>query len=381
MTDSPADSRPLALFFSNLHGGGIQRVMLNLAEGFLQAGLPVDLVTLQAEGELLPAVPGGARLVDLKKRRALFALTGLMRYLQTESPRALLASQPHLNVLAILARGLARSSTRVVISEHIAFEDAARNAARWLDGWTASMGRIFYRRADGIVAVSHGVARQLIRATRVPPHMVRVIYNPILTPSFYTRKTSPVEHAWLAEKIPLILSAGRLTAQKDQATLLRAFAILLKSRPARLILLGQGEERAALLKLAQELKIENEVSLPGFVQNPFGFMARAKLFALSSRWEGFGNVLVEAMACGLPIVSTDCPSGPAEILAGGKFGLLTPPGDAPALAAAMLETLAHPISAQTLKTRAQDFSSAAIVPLYLQTLLPVNAAQRAGSGL
>ncbi len=381
MTNSPPAPRPIALFFSNLRGGGIQRVMLNLAEGFLDAGLRVDLVIVQAEGELLPEVPARARLVDFQKRRALFALPNLITYLKNEKPISLLASQPHLNVLAILARVFARAQTRMVISEHIAFEDAARNGAHLLDRWSALMGRIFYKHADEIIAVSQGVKSQLVRATRVAPEHVRVIHNPILNAAFNAKKMQAVEHPWLGQNIPLILSAGRLTAQKDHASLLRAFAILLRNTPARLIIFGEGEERNALLKLAQDLKIESEISLPGFVQNPFGFMQRAQLFVLSSRWEGFGNVLVEALACGLSVVASDCPSGPSEILEGDKFGWLTPVGDAPALAAAMRAALAHPFSAETLQRRAQDFSIERIAPLYLQTLLPQPATIRARSGL
>ena len=381
MKNSQPAPRPIALFFSNLRGGGIQRVMLNLAEGFLQAGLRVDLVIVQAEGELLPEVPDGARLINLDKRRALFSLKSLIDYLQREKPIALLASQPHLNILATSARRIAHVDTRVVISEHIAFEDAARNSTRFADRWSPLLARAFYKHADGIIAVSQGVKDQLVRATRIAPGRVQVIHNPILSASFESKKMQAAEHRWLGQNVPLILSAGRLTAQKDFATLLRAFAILRNSQPAHLILLGEGEERNSLLKLAAELKIDAHVDLPGFVPNPFGFMRQAQLFTLSSRWEGFGNVLVEALACGLPVVATDCPSGPAEILEHGKYGALTPVGDAPALAAAMLQTLKQPPSADLLKRRAQDFSNATIIPRYLQTLLDASASVRAGSGL
>lgn len=381
MKNSQPAPRPIALFFSNLRGGGIQRVMLNLAEGFLQAGQRVDLVIVQAEGELAPEISDGVRLINLNKRRALFALKTLIDYLEREKPIAVLASQPHLNILAIIARRAARVDTRVVISEHIAFEDAARNSTRFVDRWSALLGRLFYKRADGIIAVSQGVKDQVVHAARIAPGRVQVIHNPILSASFDQKIMQSAQHRWLGQNIPLILSAGRLTAQKDFATLLRAFAILRKSQPARLIILGEGEERNSLLKLAAELKIDAHVDLPGFMPNPFGFMQKAHLFVLSSRWEGFGNVLVEALACGLPVVATNCPSGPAEILEHGKYGTLTPVGDAPALAAAMLQTLKQPPSAEMLKRRAQDFSNATIVPRYLQTLLDASDSIRAGSGL
>jgi len=355
--------------------------MLNLAEGLLQTGLRVDLVIVQAEGELRPEIPSAARVVDLNKRRALFALKSLIAYLRCEKPVALLASQPHLNALAIIARRLAQANTRLVISEHVAFEDAAKNSKSLIDRQSALLGRAFYKHTDEIVAVSQGVKDQLVRATHVDPQKVHVIYNPILSASFAQKIKQDAQHRWFGENIPLIISAGRLTVQKDFATLLRAFAILRNMQAAHLIILGEGEQRSELLTLAHELKIEEHIDLPGFTQNPFGFMRRAQLFVLSSRWEGFGNVLVEALACGLPVVATDCPSGPAEILEHGKYGALTPLGDAPALAAAILQTLKQHPSTETLKRRAQDFSNETIVPQYLKTLLPEDESIRARSGL
>jgi glycosyltransferase involved in cell wall biosynthesis len=201
--------------------------------------------------------------------------------------------------------------------------------------------------------------------------MARVIHNPVVTPGLLAQATARLDHPWFAPgQPPVILSAGRLTRQKDHETLVRGFALLRERTPARLIILGEGEERGNLERLTGQLSLRADVQLPGFTLNPFAYMARARLFVLSSRWEGFGNVLAEAMACGAPVVSTDCPSGPAEILQNGVFGRLSPVGDAPALASAMLEALTLPPDPDLLKTRALQFAPDHAVQQYLDALLP-----------
>jgi glycosyltransferase involved in cell wall biosynthesis len=368
---SPAHDRPLALFFTSLRGAGIQRAMLNLAEGLLGLGVRVDLVVVQAKGELLPAVPEGARIVDLNATRALNAIPRLVDYLRREKPSAMLVSQTHLNLIAILSRALSGIRNRLIVSEQIDLAAAARNAVKWEERLSPLAARLFYRRTDGIIVVSRTAAEQLLRVTGLPPGLVTVIYNPIVTPALLAQAGMPVEHPWFQpSQPPVILSVGRLTRQKDQATLLRAFALLRQSRPARLVILGEGEERGNLERLSHQLEIQDEVSLPGFANNPFAYMAQARVFVLPSRWEGFANVLVEALACGAPVVSTDCPSGPAEILENGRFGRLAPVGDPVALAAAILQSMETPGSAEIGKTRAMDFALDHITRQYLEVLRP-----------
>jgi glycosyltransferase involved in cell wall biosynthesis len=210
----------------------------------------------------------------------------------------------------------------------------------------------------------------------VPSAKVKVIYNPTVTPEIFRKATEPVQHPWFVDnRVPIILAAGRLHRQKDFPTLLRAFSLLRQNRPCRLVILGDGKKRRrkALRQLAKQLGIEKDVSLPGFVENPFAYMARANLFVLSSAWEGFGNVIVEALACGCPVVSTDCRSGPREILDNGRYGRLVPVGDPEALARAMLEALDdpdNPCDRETRIQRAMEFSVDKIVDEYLKVLLP-----------
>lgn len=371
MSATPStDADRVALVFSSLSGGGIQRVMLNLAGAFLAEGLQVDLVVVDARGELVSQVPGQARVVDLRSRRSIYALPGLVGYLRRYRPRAVLASQTHLNLLTLAARGLARVPARVVVSEHVALDQVLRHAATWKERVFPMGARLWYGRADGLVVVSHDAAARFIAVTGLPAGAATVIHNPVVTAALFEQAALPVDHPWFAAgEPPVILSAGRLTAQKDHATLIEAFQLLRRTVRARLIVLGDGEERHALESLIERLQLRSDVQLAGFVQNPFGYMARARLFVLSSRWEGFGNVLVEAMACGTPVVSTDCPSGPSEILQGGRFGRLAPVGDPAALAEAMRQTLDHPTSATTLRERAMEFSVDRVARRYLGAML------------
>lgn len=361
----------VALVFSSLRGGGIQRVMLNLADGFLARGLRVDLVIVDARGELEPAVPRLARVIDLRARRSVYALRSLVGYLRRERPKAILASQTHLNLLTIAARSLSGLRARVVVSEHIALDAVLRNAPTWKERVFPLGARLCYGMADGLVVVSHATAARFAETTGLPLNMATVIHNPVVTPDLFAQAAMPVDHDWFtAGKPPVILSAGRLTRQKDHETLLRAFVLVRQRIPARLLILGEGEERTNLEALIGRLGIRGDVQLQGFVLNPFAYMARARLFALSSRWEGFGNVLVEAMACGAPVVSTDCPSGPAEILQGGSLGRLAAVGDPRSLADAMLHTLGSPPAPAALRERALEFSSDRAVRSYLHAMLP-----------
>lgn len=369
-TDAAA-RRHVALAFSSLQGGGIQRVMLTLARGLLDRGLRVDLLIVDPRGELRDAVPAAARVVGLGARGSARALPGLVRYLRGERPDALLASQTPLNLVALLARTLAGVPTRVVASEHVALDAVLANGAGWKERLFPRGARLGYPHAEAVVAVSHDTAARFCAATGLAREAVTVIYNPVVTPDLFVQARGDVDHPWFADgEPPVILSAGRLTRQKDHATLLRAFARLRRTRAARLVVLGEGEERPALERLADQLGVRADVQMPGFVVNPFAFMARAGLFALSSRWEGCPNVLIEALACGAPVVSTDCPSGTAEVLQRGAFGRLVPVGDDEALADAMGHTLGERTASTPRVAWAQTFSAEHSVARYLEVLLP-----------
>jgi len=359
----------VALFLPSLRGGGAERVMVNLARGFVERGLQVDLVLAKAEGPYLSQVSQSVRVVDLKSKRVLYSLPGLVRYLRREQPKALLSAMDHTNVVALWAKKLARVPTRVVVSVHSTTSIATKRAKNIRGRMMPLFIRKFYPWADAVVAVSKGVAEDLLKIAGLPKEKIRVIYNPVITPDLFAKAEEPVDHPWFRPgEPPVILGIGRLTEAKDFPTLIRAFALVRKERPARLMILGEGEERPKLEALVRELGLEKDVSLPGFVDNPYKYMKRAAVFVLSSRWEGLPTVLIEALALGIPVVSTDCPSGPREILDGGRWGRLVAVGDVGSMAKAVEETLARPVS-QMAQGALSSFELATVIDRYLNVLL------------
>lgn len=361
--------RKVAFFLPCLAGGGAERESINLAEGFLCRGLEVDFVLARKTGPLVKDVPRKAGVVDLSARRTLTALVPLAAYLRREKPIALIAVPDHANLVAIWAKMLASSQTRVLISNHINLSYSIRNTRKVQEKIYPFLLHLFYRQADALVSVSRGAADDMARIARIPRECIRVIYNPFPLDEIARLGAMATDHPWFAPGEPsVILAAGRLTAQKDYPTLMKAFASLRKNRPARLVILGEGEEHPRLLALATKLGIRADIDLPGFLDRPYPLMARCRVFVLSSAWEGFPNVLVEALACGTQVVSTDCPNGPAEILDDGKYGHLVPVGDAVALAQAIEAALDHPSPVKMLRQRAQVFYGKDTARQYLEAL-------------
>jgi len=364
------DNRRVTVFLQDLAGGGAERVMLLLAGGMAQKGVLVDLVLVRAQGPYLSSIPQGVRVIPLNCRRTLKSVWPLARYLERERPAALLSALVHVNIAAVLAARLARTATRVIVTEHNQISQnmaagpkasvaLAHRAVGWLYPW-----------ADRIVAVSEGVADDLSAFSGLARDRIDVIHNPIVTPQMLAMADQPPNHPWLTNRrADVILGVGRLNPQKDFATLLRAFALVRARRDARLIIIGEGGERAALEGLVAELGLADSVDMPGFVDNPYAFMKSCDLMVLSSRWEGLPTALVEAMACGTPVVATDCRSGPQEILKGGAYGELVPVGDAETLGAAMLRTLSEPRPGALLAERGADFTAERAVESYLDLAL------------
>lgn len=329
----------IALFLPDLRPGGAERVMLQLAGGFVAAGHKVDLVVIRTSGALLDEIPAGVRLVNLNARSEYTCLPGLTRYLHQNNPCAVLSTMILANWITLLAVWLAGCRTQVVLRAATTLSHQWRSSIfkKWLE---RTLVHLLYPHADGIVAVSQGVAQDLTAYAGVPPSIVRAIPNPVISDALLQRSFQPISSGVeLPSSYPLILSAGRLEPEKDYPTLLRAFAVLCQKKPACLLILGEGKERQTLEALIESLGISDEVLLPGYTQNPQAYMRRASVFVLSSTWEGLPNVLIEAMACGCPVISTDCPSGPAEILNGGQYGHLVPVGDVQGIAEAIQSVL------------------------------------------
>jgi glycosyltransferase involved in cell wall biosynthesis len=336
--------RPLAVIIPGLYGGGCERVMLNLLGGFARRGIRSDLVVADAEGPYLDQVPEGVRLVKLIDRRlprlrTVATLPLMMKYLRNERPRAVLSAM-HANVVVLWARRLSGVPVRTVVSEHNTF-------TMQISGFGPVYRRVFpvvtrqaYGWADAIVAVSKGAAEDLSRVARLPIARIEVIPNPIITPEMRQKACEVPDHPWFGPgQSPVVLAIGRLSRQKDLPTLIRAFSRVRKRLAVRLLILGEGEDRAELESMVRELGLTGDVGMPGFVRNPYAFLSHSAVLVLSSRWEGLPTVLVEALYCGTPVVSTDCPSGPREILLDGKYGKLVPVGDVEALEEAICASL------------------------------------------
>lgn len=367
----------IAIFLQNLSGGGAERMMLNLAGGIADTGASVDLVLARATGSFLPTVPDNVRMVDLGGRRTLRSVPALARYLRRERPTALLAALIHVNVAAILATFLAGRCSRVVVSERSTISQEAAEITEFTIRTAHRLVPWLYPRADGIVAVSRGAAEDLARYCRLPIDRVAVINNPVVGPVLAKRAAESLDHPWFAAgEPPVIVSIGRLSPEKEFGTVIRAIAELAPQRQVRLIILGEGRERPALEALVDELGLRDRVQLPGFAANPYAYMSRADGLVLSSRWEGSPNVLVEAMACGTPVAATDCRSGPAELLEGGRLGPLVPVGDASTMAVAIGQVLDAPVAAKALKDRAGMFTVAHAADAYLRVLLGDESGKR-----
>jgi glycosyltransferase involved in cell wall biosynthesis len=359
---------PIAFYLPSLRGGGAERVIINLAQGITERGLPVDLVLAAAEGAFLDHLPPLVRVVDLRAGRVLRSLGPLIGYLRRERPRALVSSLTHANVIALVAARLARRATPVIATVHNTMSESTPHQGALLRGLWPVLMRTFYPWASCVVAVSRGAADDLARTTGLPRVGIEVVYNPVITPQVMALARQAADHPWLtAPEPPVILGVGRLTRQKDFPTLVRAFAEVRRTRAARLIILGEGEDRPALEALAAQLGIASDVALPGFSRNAVTYMAASALFVLSSAWEGLPTVLIEALAAGARVVSTDCPSGPREILQDGRLGALVPVGDAAGLAAAMIDSLDRP--ADLVPTAAlAPFTRDAAVDHYLRLI-------------
>lgn len=333
----------IAFFLPTLCGGGAERVMVNLAQAIAERGHAVELVVAAARGELLAQVPATVPLVDLRAPRVLRSIGPLARHLRRTRPRVVVSSMSHANLVALWAARLAGTKTPVIVTVHNTMSQSTPQQGRIAGRlWPRLLGT-FYPWAAEIVAVSRGAADDLARTAGLPRERVRVVYNPVVTPDMLALAGQRPDHPWLAPgQPPVVMGVGRLTPQKDFATLVRAFATLRGDRAARLMILGEGEERPRLEALARELRLTDDVALPGFQANAMAYLAGAALFVLSSAWEGLPTVLIEALAAGTRVVSTDCPSGPREILQEGRLGRLVPVGDVPALARAMIEALDRP---------------------------------------
>lgn len=368
----------ISLLIPSLAGGGAERMFVSTANRLAEQGHKIDLVLMtSSDAQYVLDLSSAVRIVDLRRPRLWTSPPALRQYIVRERPDVVISAMPLANAIAASVLHTVIHRPILILTEHsavsLAFGDC--NTPRY---WPLmQIIRHSYQLADAVVGVSKGVADRVRQMPGVRSDNVHSIYNPVWRPEIAVRAMEPPVGSFPDEKgNPVVIAAGRLEPVKDFHTLLKAFALLRHSRKASLVILGEGSLRGDLERHARDLNISQDLMMPGFVENPWAYFSRSDVFVLSSTHEGFGNVLVEAMACGTPVVSTDCPSGPAEVLEGGRYGSLVAAGDYVAMAAAIGAMIDCPTPAEALRARATEFSVEAAVDAYLELLDSVTARRR-----
>lgn len=363
----------LTFFIPTLEYGGAEQVIVNIVNGLSSRGYDVELLLCQFEEEWRSKLASGVRVLKLPAASThapgiVAHLPALVTYLRRENPTALFPHLTHTNVVSLAVTRVLGTDTLVVPTHHLMFEAATDDTPRARAVQWAS--RYLYPSADRIIAVSEGVADSIVDRTAVKREDISVLYNPIDVEAIRDRAREPVDHEWFGnDEMKVVLFVGRVEEQKDLKTWLRAFKRVHDRDPdTRAVIVGKGQQRADIRAYADDLGIGEVVSIPGYVENPYSYMRGADVFLLSSRFEGLPTVLIEALACGCPVVATNCPCGPREILADGKYGRLTSVGDEAELAEAVTETLADSMPADELRERADAFALEPILDDYEQFL-------------
>lgn len=363
-------TKKIAIILPTLGGGGAERLHIELANQFVSAGYAVDLILFKEEGALIPMTGEQIEIINLNAKQIRNGFFPLIRLFKKNKPNVILAAMWPVTVIAVWAKLISRISATVVLSEHTTFSLSPVYRRKWNRlalPWSMKMSYPF---AGAVIGVSRGVVDDLRMLTNSSRTNFVTIYNPAAPDPVAVSQAKPNFNFWKKTGSKKIIAVGALKDAKDYPTMLLAFERLTQCTDAELLILGEGENRKQIEEQRYSLGLEEKVHLPGFVANPIPFLKSADLFVLSSAWEGFGNVLVEALACGIPVVSTDCKSGPAEILQHGRFGTLVPVGDHERLFEAIKESLGQKYDADTLKARASNFTSKKIGSQYLKLLFP-----------
>ena len=368
----PKQQVDVSIFLHDLRGGGTERTFLRLARGMLEKGHSVEIALIRDYNDYRSEVPEGARIVILDSRRVAAGIPRYARHLTETRPKSVVSALTHVNVAAITARQLSRHKPPLIVSERNQFSIKRSIALNLTTRVAYALAPRFYRYADKVVCVSRDQADDVRNSTGLSHDKVITIHNPSYDLKSVERKNEKPTHPWFIKPnstIKTIIAVGRLNPQKGFDTLISAIAKLRNRMNVRLAIFGEGTERPVLEAQALRLNLDESIfQMPGFTQNPFALFARADLFVLPSRFEGFPNVLVEAMACGTPIVATDCPSGPREIVGSQDLNRLVPVDDVDQLASEMQRQLIDPTPPEHLQARASQFSVDAATSKYLKVL-------------
>lgn len=367
-----ADPQRIALFMSTSGHSGVDRAVRHLVPALAGRGYKVDLLKVRRHGPVIENPPEGVRVIDTGVSTTYAAIPVLIRYLRRERPAVLLADKDKVNRTALLARWLAgaRKTTRLVLSSGTTISIDLQHRGtfeRWLQ--RTSMGRL-YGFADQVIVTCEAVADDMSSYTGLNRKHIKAVASPVIPGSLLQARPAAPDHPWFQSTsepgaVPVILGVGELGPRKDFPTLIRAFAQLREQRPVRLAIAGKGGQLEALRALSAELGVADDVAFLGYRSDVYALMAHASVFAMTSRWEGLGFVLIEALASGTPVVACDCPSGPSEVLDGGRHGELVPVGDASALASAIRKTLDAPRSAEQCREAARRYEIESATNEYL----------------
>lgn len=357
----------LAIFLPDLTGGGAGKVFVLLANKFIQNGYDVDFILGRAKGVYLSELDKKVLIYDLKSDRMRQVLFPLCRYLKDVNPDVVLSGLLEPNVLIVLAKYLTGSKCFIVTTIHNAISlEFAVEKLKWIK---KIIYAYFLKRSNSIVVVSKGAANDLASYLDIPKEKIKIIYNPVIPKNIKTLCNERINDTWFKTKESrIVLAVGRLLDQKDFKTLIKAFDLVVKKINVNLVIIGEGEKRAELEGLVEKLDLKNRVFMPGLVANPFKYMKKASLLVLSSRYEGFANVIAEALACGTPVVSTNCPFGPSEILGDGKYGTLVPVGDYETMALKIIESLKTKHTKQKINNHLKEFEVHTAYREYLKAM-------------
>lgn len=361
----------IILALATLQGGGIQKSAMRLIAEFLRLDIPVSLMTLDSRGPISKEIPEDCVHIDIGVRRTRQGLWKLIVGLKKHQPEVIISAQTHLNVLLIIARFLAGYPRKLIVVEHITFNEEIIYKGKWSERIRPLLIRFFYPFADKVVAVSPASAKSIYQYAKLKKR-VDVVWNGLDLDKIQKNASQPASHPWVSNgDFRLILGMGRLSRQKNFSDLLRAFASLEPKENYRLLILGEGPEERALLLLASELGIQKYVEFMGFIENPYPFLAQADLFVLPSKWEGFANVVIESLACGTPIVATDCPGGPADILSKQLFAKIVPMDSPREISIAIQEMLTTEIDTSRILAFAKRFTIQNTVQRYLDLIAEI----------
>lgn len=347
--------KKIAFILASFNVGGVEKNTLRLAKAMLDKGYEVDLLVIRNEGIYKSNVDSRINVICLNKNSALRSIRSIAKYLKHTQPAALISAKDYINLVVLISKLLVNVGTKIIISVRTNLTTELKHMTLLNRVIMTVMIKLLYPFADYIVTVSKGVAKDLRKILKIKNENIKVIYNPIVDNEITEKLNQKLDVSKYGNS-KIVVSVGRLEVQKDYPTLIKAFKFVLNEVNSFLLILGEGKEREKIENLIEKLGLNDNVELIGNTDNPYMYMAASDLLVLSSKWEGFGNVIAEALAVGTPVVSTDCPSGPSEILDGGEYGILVPTENPEELAKGILNAFKKDWDKNELIQRSKEFT-------------------------